>query len=128
MTSLSQKSINNSLTRANSAEIAGFAMPSDIYEDLTPVANHGLLLQAPANGYVFIYGSMTNGVLAIVTSSADQDTYPTNAADKKILTGIETGSGDRASVVPVLKGDNVWQDSSNFATYVCRFYYAEGEA
>ena len=72
MTSLSQKSINNSLTRANSAEIAGFAMPSSKYEDIT-LQTSGSEYTAPANGYyvAVLYSVNSNGYMSIVNSSAD---------------------------------------------------------
>ena len=102
-------------------------VPSDTYTDLTPVVNHGLLVTAPAAGYVYIYGNGTGqAVLALISSKNSQSTYPSSKSDTKLFVyDYRPNGGEMAAVLPVKKGDNVWQDTMNFQTYVCRFVYAE---
>lgn len=123
MTSLSQKSINNSLTRANSAEIAGFAMPSSKYEEITLLAN-GSEYNAPANGYyvVAMYSVNSNGYISIVNMTADT---------KENVQSNNHGSDYLSVFLPVSKGQIIkfWYNSSmSFQTSsYFRFVYAGGE-
>ena len=125
MTSLSQKSINNSLTRANSAEIAGFAMPGSKYDDFTWNANPNTQT-APANGYFFVDGLATISGSQYATASVNDK----NGNFKYKMTNWYPQSQGFAFVLPVLAGDEVtFTIGPNLpqAIYYFRFIYAEGE-
>lgn len=114
MTSLSEKTINNSLTRSNSAEIAGFAMPSDTYETLTSGPT-GSTYTAPANGWfsVTLSPGVSGGNVQIGARVAN--------------TCVSTTSGYINASCPAKKGDiaTLWYGGGTIAGLV--FCYAEGE-
>lgn len=124
MTSLSQKSINNSLTRANSAEIAGFGMPSNFFEELSYPAS-GDDVTAPANGY-FVANAQTasNGAYVQLAIRNENTVYGTVASG-------DAWSGQSSFIkcfVPVLKGDNVGIYYTNLTSdKKLYFVYAQGE-
>ena len=102
----------------NSSVIAGYAMPSSRYIDLTLGAS-GTGYTAPANGWVMIE-KVANGAgqrLALGVSSCQRYTFNSHA------------SGDiLAQTIPVKKGTSFYVSYSlGGATNMFRFIYAEGE-
>ncbi len=119
MTSLIQKSINNSLTHANSAEIAGFAMPSDNFIDLT-LGSSGSTYTAPANGWFAI---------SKISGSSDRYVQLYNSTNHiGINAYVPYTGGVGLCFIPVKKGDTVTVSYDLIgSTIYFRFYYAKGE-
>lgn len=118
MTSLSEKTINNSLTRANSAEIAGFALPSEEYEELT-LGTSGTEYIAPANGYFAFSGRLsTSGMEFILTNTESGLGNYTRTSANSQFTGV---------FLPALKGQKITMFRGVGSDWVARFVYAEGE-
>lgn len=119
MTSLSDKTINNALTRSNSAEIAGFAMPG-----------RGKAVQmgtqtytAPANGWAFFQASpgVANGYVSIVCND-NTDNY------RQVAVRMQVASNAGMVIMPCEKGDEVGCNiQANGTIYYNVFFYAEGE-
>lgn len=111
--------LNNSLTRANSAEIAGFALPSTENEELA--ATNGAVYEAPANGF---YSLSAKG-----TSAQDS---ALGLFNKTSLTGsviIRNGNGQtRRATIQARKGDmvEVLNNGSSSESKLL-FCYAQGE-
>lgn len=114
MTSLSQKSINNSLTRANSAEIAGFAMP-----DYTAgiVLTNNATNTFDSDGFVLIRSASGNGSGYISLS----------AGSERICFAYLAGSYNTLSYsqVAVSKGD-YYLENSNTSYFDAVFYPVKG--
>lgn len=124
MTSLSQKSINNSLTRANSAEIANFAMPSSKFTNLA-LQTSGTQYLAAHNGYFAFGKQSTAGGQRVAIFNLK------NGSDTIIGTSIfSNGSGNNLMVfMPVQKGDvvNVTYTAAGSLSFFY-FVYAEGDS
>lgn len=113
-------SLNNALTRANSDLIAGYAMPSTRYVELTLGAS-GAEYTAPENGWIqfsryLASGSVSLGQINDGVCNSDKN----NSSTKKMCNAS----------LPVLKGqiffvlyEGSHSDQSNERF---RFYYAEG--
>ena len=114
MTSLSEKSINNALTRANSAEIAGFAMP-----DYTAgiVLTNNATNTFDSDGFVLIRSASGNGGGYILLKSGTETiNYAYLAGSYNTLT---------YSQVAVAKGD-YYLENTNTSYFDAVFYPVKG--
>lgn len=119
MTSLSQKSINNSLTRANSSEIAGFAMPSNSKVEHLTLGSSGSKYTAPANGYFTI--SKGSG-------GANYMKFHNTTNNLTIQVRATSSSQDVECFIPCLKGQEIEiKYNASGTVYYFDFIYAEGE-
>lgn len=103
-------------------------VPSNKWIDLTPVSYGELLTQAQADGYIYIYGASTNASNFVTLVSSVVSTYPSTLEQKLTNTSFALGAnGAVDAFLPVKRGDYVWFNGLNFATYICRFIYAQGQ-
>ena len=104
-------------TAEGKATLSGFAMPSDIYIDLTLGAD-GATYTAPADGYFAIRGAATDagGFIVMSNKKTQMSTNPV---------AFNAGGGLQ-SFLPVKKGDVVHVWYGNFAEVFFRFIYANG--
>ena len=109
--------LNNALTRANSSLIAGYAMPSDIYDKLTLGASDAEYT-APANGY-FVFAK---------TATAAGQYIGLVCSSNGLYTLIRaTGSTGISCFLPVKKGDKIFAGYSAAGSLIqFRFIYAQG--
>lgn len=109
----------NTVIPDNSSLIAGYAMPSDTYEDLVLGAS-GSTYTAPANGY-FVVDKVAG------STGKYLDMYRISPDNTMGVNNVAGGSGQYRLFLPVLKGDKV-RISYTFsgATNFFRFIYAEG--
>ena len=117
MTSLSEKTINNSLTRANSAEIANFVMPSKTENENITVLSSGSEYEAPAAGW--FCGECRS------SSAGHECSVYTTSASVGMTSYATVGSQYQISYCPCQKGDKVkfvYVES----TPQLRFVYSEG--
>lgn len=110
-------SLNNALTRANSDLIAGYAMPSDTYDDLTLGAS-GSNYTAPANGWFTLDKTTTQAQYVALINTNNNVKTESRA----------TNNGQTLRVfLPVKKNDVVECYYSAAGTLNCfRFVYAVG--
>ena len=131
MTSLSDKTINNALTRSNSAEIAGFAMPSLHYEDLQTTTGGRFAIEdaiAPANGYVLVVGKLNTvdrqGGIDVASDLPYTDNLLYAVSSKYV-----NASTNVQVIVPIKKGYHFRILTNSGITWssieYCRFFYAE---
>jgi hypothetical protein len=105
-----------SLIPDNSSVIAGYAMPSNRYIDLTLGAS-GSTYTAPANGWVAIAKACSSGQFIFMVNGSGVATQNWGA-----------GSGYIQSYLPVSKGKPFIVDyTASGATAFFRFHYAEGD-
>ena len=101
----------------NSSLIAGYAMPSSTYENLT-VGATGTTYTAPANGYFFLRGQGADGTYI---GLYEADTYFGMRAE------ISGGSAHNAYInLPVRKGQIITLIYSVASILNFRFFYAQG--
>lgn len=118
MTSLSDKTINNALTRSNSAEIAGFAMPNSeaLHEDITVKATGATYDPVDKNGYImfFIRSTAAGQVVSL-------------SANSVITSNWSSGGNQNMQVfLPIHKGEEFIAYYSG-SVQEMKFIYAEGE-
>lgn len=107
--------VNNSGTSKG----AGWAMPSDTYEDLTLGAS-GTTYTAPANGYYFLHKRSSN-------SGQDIDLVNITSSNLSVVILSSGGSQDLKAFVPAFKNDIVQVHyNAGGSTYYFRFIYAKG--
>lgn len=122
MTSLSQKSINNSLTRANSSEIASYFLPSNKTEDLTLGAS-GTKYIAPANGWVWLdkSGGGSNAFIDCSVFDSDNNWLYSDSRYKP------SSPSEISILFPVKKGNEFTVTYNAIGTvYKFKFIYAIG--
>lgn len=102
------------LTTANSATIAGYALPSSRFIELTLGAS-GTIYTAPANGWLYLQGesSATNGYVTLSGSGIS----PIASAN---------ANGYLSCFRPVRKGEVIEVLYAALTGVTFRFYYAEG--
>lgn len=118
--------VNIDATNLNSegkSLIAGYAMPSSRYIDLTFGAS-GTTYTAPANGYFTAYVQLSNSNAAYI-GVYNQSKHPIG----NVLVGTAAGNSYKRIYVPVMKGDICAVTYANTTTgdKLLRFYYAEGD-
>ena len=119
MTSLSQKSINNSLTRANGQEIAGFAFPSNHYVDMSLGAS-GTNYPAEENGY-FVFSKKGSAATQWVTLGV----FVNGTQAYKVGGPLGAANGTITFMIPVKKGYELNTSYDlNSTTSMFRFVYA----
>lgn len=97
---------------------AGWAMPSDTYEDLT-IGADGTEYTAPANGWVYMQGSATAN-----SSGATVANLTANISLNHQC--FSNGWGYTSQLLPVNKGDIFKTNWLNFNVNFVRFIYAKG--
>lgn len=109
---------NDILTTGDSAKIAGYAMPSSLYVDLTLGAS-GTTYIAPADGYLYVNKK---------SSAAGQYFWVDNTTKNIVQSYVTVGTADNCLILfPVSKGDvmRVLYTAAG-VTHAFRFIYAEG--
>jgi hypothetical protein len=113
-----------SLIQDNSSLIAGYAMPSNRYIDLTLGAS-GTEYTAPANGY-FTIGTIDSSA----TASQPYVCLKNNSNGMITMSGWANTANIAAVFLPAKKGDTVtviYRSITNFSNEIFRFIYAEGD-
>ena len=122
MTSLSQKSINNSLTRANSSEIAGFAMSGNKSKAITAGAS-GADYQIDSNGLFVVDFHHPNNTNYLVVNLRVKN--PDGVIVYGIVATRSLNNQTDSIYVPVHKGQIVNLEYSSFNVSLA-FVYASG--
>lgn len=109
------------ITNSTKSTIAGYAMPSDTYEDLTLGAS-GATYTAPANGYyLFDKEGLNGGEYALLTTSRNAQTIT------QFEGSVPSAYFHLCWLIPVAKGDVLFtQYTLSGVTTYFRFIYAQG--